>query len=475
MTRDFSKLAGQPFDLLVIGGGIVGAGIAWDASLRGLSCALVEANDFASGTSSKTTKLIHGGIRYLEQLDFHLVRESLRERGFLLSMAPQVVHPLSFLIPIRKNRPRPGWMIHLGLFLYDRLAGRGSIGRHRFLQGKQLEQEEPRIFQNGYAQAARYYDAQMDDARLVIEVLKAASRSGAQLCNYSRVVGFRKEGNRVVGAEVEDLLSLRRGTIRANQIINATGPWADHLRRMADPSVKPLVRMSKGIHLVYPDLGLKEALLISSQRDGRIFFLIPWRELTLIGTTDADYTGDPGQARAEADDVAYLLQEANRALPGFALQKGKVLSTFAGIRPLIAQEAKDPWAVSRSHRIYEDPDGLLTVVGGKFTTFRKIAEDAVNRISKAPCRTAEQRLPAGWSPSRPFTAADVRYAVEEEMACSISDLFWRRFSIGHSPCPGLDALDWAAAVMGQILGWDAAEVRRQIDRYQEEVAATRRF
>lgn len=383
----------KSFDLLIIGGGIVGAGIAWDASLRGLSCVLVEAGDFAGGTSSKTTKLIHGGIRYLEQLDFRLVRESLRERSILLSIAPQFVKPLPFLIPVRGGRPRPWLLVCLGVFLYDWFAGKRRIGRYRFLGEEALRQEEPRLVENGYRRAVLYYDAQVDDAALVMGVLQAAERVGAVLRDHTRVTGFIQENNRIVGVKTQN-----PEVIRARRIVNATGPWADQLRRLANPQAKPFVRMSKGIHLVYPDIGLKHAILISSERDGRIFFLIPWKGNTLIGTTDTDYSGDPRLAQADPADVEYLLQEANRALPSFGIQKEKILSTFAGVRPLVAREAKDPWAISRRHRIYEE-GGLLTVVGGKFTTFRKIAEDVVDRLAPsfpgrtlAPCRTAETML-----------------------------------------------------------------------------------
>ncbi len=398
MRRDLSEPKGTPFDLLIIGGGIVGAGIAWDASSRGLSCALVEQGEFAGGTSSKTTKLIHGGIRYLEQLDFRLVREALQERGILLSIAPQLVKPLPFLIPVRGVRPRPWPLVCLGVLLYDLLAGRKRIGRYRFLGGEELRQQEPRLVEAGYRRAVLYTDAQMDDVGLVLAVLKTAEAAGAVLCPQARVTGLRREGG-VAAAEVEDGLTRSRTWVRARRIVNATGPWADSVRRLSDPDARPLVRMSKGIHLVYPDAGFKEALVVSSERDGRILFLIPWNGRTLIGTTDTDYSGDPGEARAEPEEIAYLLEAVNRALPSFRFEEGKILSTFAGVRPLIAQEKKDPWAVTRSHRIHEDPGGLLTVLGGKFTTFRRIAEDVVDRVAPdfpgrrlAPCRTATTPL-----------------------------------------------------------------------------------
>lgn len=384
----------KEFDLLIIGGGIVGAGIAWDASLRGLSCVLLEQGEFAGGTSSRTTKLIHGGVRYLEQLDFRLVREALRERSTLLAIASQYVHPLPFLIPVRGGRPRPWPLICVGVVLYDWLAGKRRIGPHRFLGERELQQEEPRLVAGGYRRAVLYHDAQMDDAGLVLAVLKSAGQAGASLRDHTRVTGLIKEEGRVVGVETQN-----GEAIRARRIINAAGPWADRVRRLADPRAKPLVRMSKGIHLVYPDIGLKHAILVSSQRDGRIFFVIPWKGSTLLGTTDTDYAGDPADAKAEPEDVDYLLTESNRALPGFDFRKEKILSTFAGIRPLIAQEGKDPWAITRSHRVYDEFGGMLTVIGGKFTTFRKISEDVVDRVvgdfadkPLTACRTSTEKI-----------------------------------------------------------------------------------
>ena len=517
MIRDPSKLTDQTFDLLIVGGGILGAGIARDAAQRGFSCALVEAGDFASGTSSKTTKLIHGGIRYLEQLDFALVRESLRERELLLRLAPRLVHPLPFLIPVVGNSPRPWPLVRLGVTLYDWLAGKFSIGRHQILRGPKLQEAEPVLKKSLAQRAVLYSDAQMDDAGLVLATILSAAEGGAVLVNYMKLVEWKSQAGRLTAAVTEDQLSGKRYTIQAKRVVNATGPWADRLRRMADPNLAPIVRPSKGIHLVYPDLGLQHALVLSSQSDQRIFFLIPWRGATLIGTTDTDYTGDPAEAQATAEDVEYLIRETSRLLPQLRLERGRVISTFAGVRPLVAQEKKDPWAVSRTHLIHEDPNGMVTIVGGKFTTFRKIAQEVVNRLARkfpdkklVPCRTAQtslgpvsgewrseeisrlvQRYGAGaqsilqwvrqdprWAeplcPHHPFTRGEVRYAVEEEMAMTVSDLLWRRLQIGHSLCQGLDSVDECAAVMEEILGWSANETRGHLDRYRLELTAARR-
>lgn len=505
MIRDPSKLSEQTFDLLIIGGGIVGAGIAWDAALRGLSLALVEQGDFACGTSSKTTKLIHGGIRYLEQLEFKLVRQSIQERKLLLQQAPHLVKPLPFLIPIKGKWPRPWPLVVLGVTLYDWLAGKGAVQRHRFLRGSEVQEADPLLSDTQVQRAAVYYDAQMDDAGLVLEVIRAAAWAGAAVVNHCSVTQFLQRDGRIIGAEVKDRITGEHHSIQAAVVVNATGPWADRIRRLADPTADPIVRMSKGIHLVYPDLGLKQALLLSAPSDGRIFFLIPWRGLTLIGTTDTDFEGDPGEARATEADVRYLIDETDRALPSLRLEPGKILSTFAGVRPLVRCQApaqEDPWAVSRGHLIREDPNGLISIVGGKFTTFRAMAEEVVDRLGRRwpkkrlkPCETAkvpwglprlsersekisswiqaDPRLGEPLCPHHPFLKADVRYAVEEEMAISLSDLLWRRFQIGHSVCQGLDAAEPAAELMGELQRWSQGEVEREIDRYREEVALSR--
>ncbi len=535
MTRDPARLTDQTFDLLIIGGGIVGAGIARDAAQRGFSCALVEAGDFASGTSSKTTKLIHGGLRYLEQLDFPLVRESLRERELLLKLAPRLVQPLPFLIPVVGNSPRPWPLVRLGALLYDWLAGKSSVGKHRVLRGSKLHQAEPLLQKSSAQRAVLYSDAQMDDTRLVLSTILAAADEGAVVLNYMKVVEWRSEAGRLTGAKVEDQLSGQRHAIQAKRIVNATGPWADRLRQMADPNLSPIVRPSKGIHLVYPDVGLRHALVLASESDQRIFFLIPWRGLTLIGTTDTDYSGDPGAVQATSEEVEYLIRETNRLLPQLRLERERIISTFAGVRPLAAQEHKDPWAVSRTHLIHEDSNGMVTIVGGKFTTFRKIAEDVVDWLARKfrekklnPCKTAQspigpasgtwrseemkellqsllqyaqiypsevsrlvQRYGAGartilqwirqdprWAkplcPHHPFTRGEVRYAVEEEMALSLSDLLWRRLQIGWSLCQGLDCLEACAEIMQEALGWSADEQHQKIEQYREEMASAHR-
>lgn len=512
MIRDPARLARHPFDLLVIGGGIVGAGIARDAALRGLSVALVEQGDFVSGTSSKTTKLIHGGIRYLEQYDFSLVREACRERRTLLRLAPHLIKPLPFLIPIFRGGPRPAWKVWAGVTLYDWLAGRARLGPHGFYGARRLRQREPLLAEPSIVGGARYFDAQMDDVRLCLENLLAAEGQGAVVVNYAKVVQFRCQAGQVSGAEVEVVGGGSR-LVQARVVVNATGPWADRLRRLADPKAQPIVRGTKGIHLVYPKLPIERAFVLSAHRDGRIFFLIPWREWTLIGTTDTDFDESPERARATAGDVAYLLEETNRLLPGLNLKRDRIVTTFAGVRPLVAtgDGGRVPWHISRSHLIHEDASGLLTVAGGKYTTYRAIAEEVVDlvlkRLGKAPIpsRTAEVPLVPGASfengarhlvelygarchavldlirrepslaaplcGSHPHLKAQVRYAVEQEAAVTLSDVMWRRLEVAWAPCQGLDCAQAAAEVMADRLGWDSHGLRRQVETYCAEVLA----
>lgn len=493
MTRDPTRLTKQPFDLLVIGGGIIGAGVARDAALRGLSVALVEQQDFVSGTSSKTTKLIHGGIRYLEQYDFKLVREACRERQTLVTLAPHLVKPLPFIIPVFRGGPRSAWKVRAGVTLYDWLAGRTRLGPHGFYGARRLQQREPVLAESSIVGGARYFDAQMDDVRLCLANLLAAAEQGAVLVNYARVVLFHRQAGRIAGAEVADAIGPGSWLVQARVVVNATGPWADAVRRLADPHAASLVRRTKGIHLVYPKLPIERALVLSAHRDGRIFFLIPWRHGTLIGTTDTDFDESPERARATADDVAYLLGETNRLLPKLRLTREQIITTFAGVRPLAAQHGDDkvPWHLSRGHSLVEDTPGLLTVIGGKYTTYRAIAEEVVDRVihrlGRAPvaCRTAEVPLGAppvgprpGGQPLCPhhsFTTADVLRAVEQEAAITLGDLFWRRLEVGWTPCQGLDCAEAAARVMAERLGWDATGIRRQVESYREEVLANRHF
>jgi len=380
-----SDLSARSFDLLVIGGGITGAGIARDAALRGLAVALVEGGDFGSGTSSRTSRLIHGGLRYLEHRHWGLVGESLRERGTLLKLAPNLVRPIDFILPFYKGDRVPGWKIRLGLTLYDLLAGRGNVRRHEGLGKRALEAAEPRLKTRGLTGGVRYVDAQCDDARLTLSVIRGASSAGATVANYMKVTGLVREKSRVQGAMVRDVLDGQETAVRAKLVINATGPWTDAIRRMEDPAAKPLLRPTKGSHVQVPQarLGNRHAILFPSPIDRRAMFVLPWGKWTYIGTTDIYTAESPDDVTPSESEMVYLLRSANAMFPEARLSLDDVTSSWAGIRPLLASETSLPPAqVSREHRILIGPGGMLTVAGGKLTTFRLIGEQVVGAATK---------------------------------------------------------------------------------------------
>lgn len=388
-------LASGQFDLLVIGGGMTGAGIAREASLRGLTVALVDAGDFGGGTSSRSSRLIHGGLRYLEQGRLGLIREALRERRILLRLAPHLVRPLPFIFPVYRGDRVPRWQLAVGLTLYDLLAAGGNVRRHRTLGKRALLEAEPLIRERGLAGGGMYWDAQCDDARLSVAVVRAAAMRGAQVANYVRVTGLVRTVGGLSGAYVRDELTGEEGEIRARIVVNATGPWSDQVRRLEDPRAEPILRPTKGVHLVVPRarLGHSHAIIFPSPVDGRVMFVLPWGTTSYIGTTDTDTVESPDTVRATDDDVTYLLRSANALFPGARLGAGDVLATWAGLRPLLAAAPGVPAsAVSREHRILLGPGGMLTIAGGKLTTWRSMAAELVRRAFRGlPHRTDRDR------------------------------------------------------------------------------------
>ncbi|HEV8613739.1 MAG TPA: glycerol-3-phosphate dehydrogenase [Gemmatimonadales bacterium] len=375
-------LGAERADLLVIGGGITGAGIARDAALRGLRVALVEARDFGSGTSSRSSRLIHGGLRYLEQGRLHLVMESLRERAILLELAPHLIRPLPFVLPFFRSDRVPGWKARLGLTLYDLLAGRGNVRRHQTLGKRALLEIEPLLRESGLTGGALYYDAQCDDARLTLAVIRAAARAGARVANYTQVAELLREGDSVTGARLRDEHTGAQGETRARIIINATGPWTDAVRQLEAPGAAPILRLTKGVHLIVPQarIGNQHAILFTSPLDGRVMFVLPWNEWTYVGTTDTDSTAVPDAVTADETDLVYLLRSANAMFPGAHLGPEDVVSSWAGLRPLLGADPGAPASLlSREHRILRGPLGMLTIAGGKLTTFRSMARDVVDR------------------------------------------------------------------------------------------------
>jgi glycerol-3-phosphate dehydrogenase len=414
-AANLERMRSEVFDIAVIGGGITGAGVALDAASRDLTVALVEKGDFASGTSSRSSKLIHGGLRYLEQFDIGLVRESLHERAVLSQLAPHLCKPLEFLVPVYSSGERSPLggnkqKLSAGLWLYDLLAGRRNIGRHRWLSRRDALNQAPTLDPRELRGAFVYYDCLTDDARLVIEVIKAAAAHGALVANYVNARGFRKEEGLSI-IDLQDTVDAGSLELRSRVVINATGVWSDEVSRLSDANAPKRLRPSKGIHIVVPSEKLQNrtAVLIPSLGEKRFLFVIPWRGgRTVIGTTDTDYQGSLDDPRAETQEVDRVLQSAARAFPEARLSINDVISTFAGLRPLIAANERSTKELSRKEEIFEDNAGLITITGGKLTTWRKMAErvadfvvrrlesiDGVSRRRAHRCVTEHIRLAGG--------------------------------------------------------------------------------
>lgn len=371
----------EAFDLLVIGGGIVGCGAARDAAMRGLRVCLVEAADFAFGTSSRSSKLVHGGLRYLEQGEFSLVFEAVSERRVLMEIAPHLVNPLGFLFPVYADSRRGVFTVNIGMWLYDGLSLFRSPRIHKNLSARDILLEEPALSQTNLKGAPLYYDCATDDARLTLENALDARRLGATLHTWTKVVGLRRDAaGRIDGARVRDVHSGEEREIPARVVLNATGPWTDDTRALAGTHHKPLLRPTKGVHIVVPTsaLEVRNAVVCFHPSDGRVLFAIPWGDRTYIGTTDTDEDVDPAEVAATRKDVDYLLAAVARYFPRATLGHADVISTWAGLRPLIGGEGAAS-SVSREHEILVDPDGLITIAGGKLTTYRKMAKELVDR------------------------------------------------------------------------------------------------
>src|SRR2546421_5384594 len=324
-------MAAEPVDVLVVGGGITGAGIARDAALRGFRTAVVDKGDFASGTSSHSSRLIHGGLRYLEQYEFHLVREASRERRVLLKVAPHLVRPLPFVLPAYRGARVPPWRLRAGLWLYDLLAGFRNVHTHRWLGAKQVRAAEPGLRDKDLTGAGLYYDAQTDDAGLALATLRSAATGGAFVASYAEVVSLARPDGRIAGASVRDGLTGRRLEVRAGGVVNATGPWVDAVRPLDDPAAAPLLRLSKGAHVAVPRtrIGNTYAVTPTSPIDGRVMFVLPWGDLSYIGTTETEETVSPERVRATGNDAVYLLRSANAFFPRARLAPHDVICSWA--------------------------------------------------------------------------------------------------------------------------------------------------
>jgi glycerol-3-phosphate dehydrogenase len=440
VKRDVNALTDERFDLLILGGGITGAGVALDAALNGWRVAVIDKGDFASATSSVSSKLVHGGIRYLEHGAFHLVYEALHERRRLLRNAPHLVQPLRFVIPFyERSRVRP-WKWRAGLTLYDLLAGASNIHRSRPLSRDRLIREFPGLRRDGLCGGGEYFDAQMDDARLCLEVVKTAACQGAGVANYVEAVAFEQSGGRITAVRAIDRVNGRELRIRARQMLNAAGPNVDAVCKRAGDDSGPHLQPTKGAHLVAPPRGLSAAFLFLHPVDGRVFFVIPWMgrspskpghaspypPKTLIGTTDTYYREGVDTLAVTDDEIGYLLEGFNHHFTP-PLSRGDIMGSFAGLRPLIRAKPGEPSSLSREFRLFESPSGLLSIAGGKYTTYRAMAEVITRIVARRLGRPYRRRTheflldgatSTSWQKFRAATTVDLqlRQGLGEEEA-----------------------------------------------------------
>ena len=521
-------------DVLIVGGGVVGAGAALDAVTRGLSTAIVEARDWASGTSSRSSKLIHGGLRYLEMLDFGLVREALHERGLLIQhIAPHLVRPVPFLYPLAHRlweRPYVG----AGVLLYDTLGTAAGSARglphHRHLSKRGALREAPCLAPESLTGAVQYWDAQVDDARHTMMVVRTAVSFGALAANRTRVLGFRREGYRVTGARLVDLETGIEFDVRAKQVINATGVWTDETQQLADTRGQFHVRASKGVHLVVPRDRLQSSTGLILRTETSVLFVIPWGRHWIIGTTDTDWDLDLAHPAASARDIDYLLGQVNSVLSA-PLSRSDVEGVYAGLRPLLSGESELTSKLSREHLVGHPVPGLVVIAGGKYTTYRVMGRDAVDEAVRAmdgrvPDSVTE-KIPLvgaeGWEGVRnqrhhlaarsglhvvridhllgrygslvhevldliaadptlaeplpgcdDYLRAEAVYAVTHEGARHLDDVLARRTRASIEAWDrGVSAAPVVAALMAEQLGWDSAHTAAEVEHYLARVAAER--
>ncbi len=540
MKREPEALTQTRFDLAIIGGGIQGAATARDAALRGLKVALIEARDFASATSSRSSKMIHGGLRYLQQLDFRLVHEARTERRRLLRVVPHLAQPVAFLLPIYRGDPYTPLKMRAGLTLYDLLGNLGKGDRHRMLSAEETLQRVPALQNQGLRAGAVYFDSMTDDARLTLENILDAAAHGAVVVNHAEVRALAvakspaPEGAQVVSAEIEDRLSGRRYELSARFWVNAAGPWVDHVRALVPGyDGSRTVRLTKGTHIVVPPVAGPFALFGAIPADGRVFVMPPWHQHALLGTTDTDFEGDPASVRPDPADIDYLLTALNRVLRR-PLMPRDVVASFAGLRALAMEPGRSPSANTREYRFHEDRwvQNLVTICGGKLTTARALGEKLAELVQRhlgietanRPRRpTREACLPGGqtgrfdvylnyaaWEAVRVFEipypvaehivktygsrwravlepvradrslaeplpgsasliAAEVDFAIREEMAMRVEDFLLRRSGLNWFATSTLrDAAPAVAEIFARRFGWNAEQRDAEIQGFHRE-------
>jgi glycerol-3-phosphate dehydrogenase len=531
MKRDFDAVAREKFDLIVVGGGIIGTGVARDAALRGIKTLLIEKDDFGYGTTSRSSRLIHGGLRYLRMLDFNLVRQDLHERQVLLNIAPHLVHPYPFIIPLTSIFYEI--FLSIGVRLYDVMAAGKSLPSHEHLSRSEVLQMEPELEEvKGLRGALRYYDCQCPyTERLDVENVISAVENGAIVLNHAQLTNFLRNGSDVCGVEVLDRLSGETYRVKARLVVNAAGHWVDCVRDLLHSGPASTVRRTKGIHLITPKL-TQTALVLFSPVDGRLYFVMPWLNYTLIGTTDTDYSGDLDSVCAEESDVTYMLAGIHQVFP--KLREEDIIYAIAGLRSLAHIGGERSSNISRDHKILDHKrrdgiDGLVSVLGGKITAYRAVARDAVDIVCRklginATCTTdavplpgapavsqkkvaqaaRESKLPlntvnylAGLYGSRfsqvldlvrqdkrsgqklsahnPDILAQVQHSVKEESALTVADFMLHRSAIGWMSTQGLDAVEPVAKEMGRLLKWSQAEQKRQTEDYYARAALCQHF
>jgi glycerol-3-phosphate dehydrogenase len=517
MKRDFAALANRKFDLLICGGGIYGAWTAYDAARRGLRVAIVEQGDWASATSSASSKLIHGGLRYLESYDFKLVKKALAEREMLLRVAPHRVWPLNFGVPVYADNRVPSWQLKIGLTLYDFFAGKlFSKDSHRHFNKNAFTKNFPSLNTGSLKGGFIYTDAQTDDARLVLELIDGAMQHGAVCVNYCKLTELIECDGKVCGAVLQDQLHHTSIKISAKQVVNTTGQWTT-----TSEQGRSWCRLTKGVHLVLPSIGLKEALLLTAKSDGRVFFIIPWYGMTLLGTTDTAYNGDLNQVQVEAEDIRYLLTEANHYLKT-ARTEADVVGSYAGVRTMKRSDESSPSAMSRDWEFVTAENGVHHSIGGKITSAREDAANIVDKVCaqlgiEKPCATRNTPFPwipledyAEWcaaisaqaqqlgvdaesnkwlirrhgklvvevlqsveldaklaeriTPTLPFIYADLLFCARNEMVMHLDDLLRRRLPLLILAKLTEVELRCIAEAVTDVIGWDEATINNEVKR-----------
>ena len=468
-----AEIAGREFDVAIIGGGIIGAGVARDAALRGMSVVLFEQNDFGSGTTAGSTRLIHGGLRYLEQLDLALVKMDLRERAVLLRIAPDLVRPLRFILPFYDASFVTRTKFAIGLSMYDWFAGKANLGKHQTLNRDQVGLLEPHLRKEDLLGGAVFYDAQVDSPeQLCLANILDAETAGARVFNYCRVEGAIRDNDQIKGVVVHD--GEERAEVRARLTVNASGPWFDRVAGLLDSRTRPKIRTTKGVHIACTPTVSEHAIIFDSPIDGRTMFVIPWRGFTWIGTTDTDFSGDPRTAYATREDVDYLLESATSVVP--AVKDAEVYFSNAGVRALVRAAGTES-SVSRKHRIENPNPGLISVLGGKITGYRAIAEEVTDIAAKklgvtTSCQTADRFLPT--APELPL-AERIRYSVEKEHCRTLNDFVFRRTALGFSPDQAQSHIEDIADTLGNAANWTAAMRTENLEEYFALVARSNAF